>query len=116
MSRRTLSLLLLPAWLLALDAMALDDPMRPPQVVQSAAKTARTSPGFTLTSTFIARDERRAVLNGKTVHIGDHVAGARVESIEATQVLLRRGGSDIIVRLLPTRVKQPAASDKQEQQ
>lgn len=115
MSRFALTLLLLPAWWLPLRVVALDDPMRPPQVVQPA-QTARATTGFTLTSTFITRDERRAVINGKTVRIGDRVADARVESIEATQVRMRRGDKDIIVRLVPERVKQPVTADKQERQ
>lgn len=116
MFKRALLLLLLPACTLALDAVALDDPMRPPQAVGRTGKAVRAAPGYLLTSTLIARHERRAVVNGKTVRIGDRIAGARVEEIEPTQVRLRRDGSDIVVRLLPTRVKRPAAPDKQEQQ
>ncbi len=106
--------LLLLSFLLPANALALDDPMRPPQAVTRSAAT-RVEPGFSLSSTFIGAQERRAVINGKTVRIGDRIAGARVETIEPTQVRLQRGGSEILVRLLPTRVKQPATAVKQEE-
>jgi MSHA biogenesis protein MshK len=95
-------------------AFGIEDPMRPPQGAPSAAP-ARSTATFKLSSTFIARDERRAVVNGKTVRVGDTVAGARVDAIEPALVRLRRGDQVMVVRLLPTRVKQPA-TEKQEQE
>ncbi len=95
-------------------AFGIEDPMRPPQGAPSAAP-ARSAAAFKLSSTFIARDERRAVINGKTVRVGDTIAGARVDAIEPALVRLRRGDNIMVVRLLPTRVKQ-SATEKQEQE
>ncbi|MCK9531665.1 MAG: Type II secretory pathway component [Gammaproteobacteria bacterium] len=110
MSRIAFLILLLAPFL----AFAIEDPMRPPQAAR-AVTSARSVASFKLSSTFIARDERRAVINGKTVRVGDVIAGARVDAIEPALVRLRRGGSEVVVRLLPTRVKQ-SATEKQEQE
>lgn len=111
---------LLAAALAALPAAvgALDDPMRPPMASSAGrGKVIRSEePGLALTATTIARDRRVAVINGKSVIEGDSVGGAKVVEILPTQVRLRQGESEKVLRLLPVSVKTPANTDKQEQQ
>jgi MSHA biogenesis protein MshK len=102
---------------LPLAAGALDDPMRPPTAAAPGSRKAGpVEPGFALTSTTIARERRVAVINGKSVAQGDSVGGAEVVEILPTQVRLRQGEREMVVRLLPVSVKTPAKTEKQEQQ
>ena len=97
--------------LVPLYAPALDDPMRPPSAVANARKASAAS-GYTLTSTYIARDRRLAVINGTRVKVGDLVGAAKVTEILPTQVHLTMGQKRLVVKLLPVSVKTPAQSGK----
>lgn len=110
MSRIAALLLLLP-----LAAVALEDPMRPPMPV-APRRVVTADEGFALTSTYIARERRAAVINGKTVAVGDHVGEAKVIEILPTQARLQLGDKDFVVRLLPVSVKTPAKTEEQEHQ
>jgi len=89
------------------SAMALDDPMRPPTASTVRSSTS-TGSGYTLSSTFIARDRKSAIINGRQVSVGDRIDGARVLEIMPTQVQLQAQGRTVTVLLLPIAVKKPA--------
>jgi hypothetical protein len=97
-------------------AGALEDPMRPPMAAATARKAGPVEPEFSLTSTWISRDRRSAVVNGKTVSVGDRVDDAEVLEILPTQVRLQQRDHELVVRLLPVSVKTPAKTEEREQQ
>ncbi len=100
-----------------LAAGALDDPMRPPSAAPTGARRAAPQEAeFVLSSTYIARDRRAAVINGKRVRVGDRVGDAEVIDILPTQVRLQQRGSELVLRLLPVSVKTPAKTEEREQQ
>jgi len=96
--------------LLAQNAAALDDPMRPPGGA-AVTGTAPAAPRFELSSTLIARDRRSAVINGRRVGVGDSVDGARVIEILPAQVRLQHQGRQLTLQLLPVAVKQPVSAE-----
>lgn len=89
------------------SAMALDDPMRPPTASAVRSSTSSGS-AYTLSSTFIARDRKSAIINGRQVSVGDRINGARVVEIMPTQVQLQAQDRTVTVQLLPIAVKKPA--------
>jgi hypothetical protein len=92
------------------SAAALEDPMRPP----GNAATAKSSAGvtrFVLSSTLIARERRSAVINGRSVGVGELVDGARVIEILPAQVRLQHQGRQLTLQLLPVAVKKPAVTE-----
>jgi MSHA biogenesis protein MshK len=97
----------------ALAAQPLVDPMQPPGKVagSSATKTVNSvssnDNGFHLNAIRIARDQRSASINGKTVRVGERIGSARVVSIQASSVTLQRGGKMMTISLLPFSVKNP---------
>lgn len=78
----------------------LQDPTRPPEY-KNTIKGAGTkaAPRFVLSSTLIAPGRRLATINGKTVAVGEQVAGAQVVAIEPSRVALRDGSREIILEL-----------------
>lgn len=111
MFRRLLPFLTL--LLLAGRAVALDDPMRPPDygaaTTAAAAGTASAVP-LVLNGTLIGRERRSAVINGRRVSVGDYIDGARVIEIQPAQVRLQRQGSQLTLSLLPVAVKTPVSA------
>ncbi len=87
----------------------LADPTRPPRMraaERPAAVAGRTD--WQLRMTRISAGQAVAVLNGRVVHPGDKVAGARVLTIGPSAVELMKGGKRFRVELLKTPVKRPA--------
>lgn len=84
----------------------LQDPTRPPEY-KNTIKGAGTkaAPRFVLSSTLIAPGRRLATINGKTVAVGEQVAGAQVVAIEPSRVALRDGSREIILELLASDFK-----------
>ena len=76
------------------SAQAVQDPTRPPtQMLRPAANAAATD-APQLQSILVGRaagGRRLAVIDGKTVRVGDQVGNARVLGISQAQVVLQRG-------------------------
>lgn len=108
---RTLALAVL-AGILAPAAMAqgLVDPTRPPDaplIGEAGPAGVRQAPQ--LQSVLVSSNGRRvAVIDGRTVRVGDRVGNASVASIAGTSVVLRRGKASETLRLYP----KPDAADK----
>ncbi len=91
----------------SVTAEVLVDPTRPP----SHRLTAKASPGINaapklvLSSTLIAPARRLAIINGKTVSVGQYIGSAKVVSIERSQVALIKGNKEIVLHLLPDGIK-----------
>jgi len=119
MKARTLgALALLAAVLLPAAATAQDlrDPTRPPDAPlagsDSGAIATRAAPR--LQSVLVSSNGRRvAVIDGRTVRVGDRVGEASVTGIGETSVALRRGKTIETIRLYPKTAEQDHAGKKQ---
>lgn len=69
-------------------AQPLPDPTERTSIARPAVATRVPVP-WVLQSTLIAEDRRIAVINGRTVTVGDEVEGARITRIEPYAVRLR---------------------------
>jgi len=72
------------------EAALASDPMRPPQFSPAqveAASVKKTS--FRLQQIRVAGDTSSAIINGRLVHEGDSVQGARVVKITSDKVVLK---------------------------
>lgn len=96
-------LMMMLGWPALLHAEVLVDPTQPPGYRSLTKGPSGNSPGpaYVLSSTLIAPGRRLATINGKTVMVGQQVAGAKVLAIEPAHVALLTSGQQIIVRLLP---------------
>lgn len=109
--RRTL---LIPALTCAMlgasstSVVALRDPTRPPaDPTISRSAESHTVQHWNLSSILISPQRRIAVINGRSLQVGQSLAGARVLSIEADQVVLRQGDRTHILRLNSQNLKTP---------
>ncbi|WP_127474647.1 hypothetical protein [Sulfurivermis fontis] len=85
--------------------------MRPPGRAAVSTAMASGAAQFVLSSTLIARERRSAVINGRSVGVGDHVNGARVIEIQPSQVRLQHQGRQLTLSLLPVAVKKPVSAE-----
>jgi MSHA biogenesis protein MshK len=90
---------------LALPAHAADvfdslpDPTRPASAPSEGVTSAVQ--GLVLQSVLIAPQRRLAVINGRTLAIGERIDGATVVDIQAHEVVLKRASGDLTLRLVP---------------
>lgn len=87
----------------AVAADAPSDPMRPD--VTHHAHATPNAPHWYLSSTLISPQRRLAVVNGRSVSIGDRVDGARVLAILPYAVRLRHDDTVLTVYLVTRDVK-----------
>jgi hypothetical protein len=78
------------------DLSLLPDPTRPATVGE--AEGVRSSG---LTSIRITARQRHAVIDGRTVSVGDAVRGGVVQDIRPEEVLIKRGDRVSALRLMP---------------
>lgn len=109
-------LALLPLLPMSAHAQALIDPTRPPDApsfADSAVAEARKGPQ--LQSVLVSDNGRRvAVIDGRTVRVGDRVGGASVAGIAGTSVVLKRGKATETLRLYPQQGAQGKAEKKRD--
>jgi len=85
----------------------LPDPTRPGNfMLQSNASDAQLSQHFQLHSVLISSQRRVAIINDKSVEVGDWVDGASVKSINKNRVELVKQGSRFSVVLTENDFKQ----------
>jgi hypothetical protein len=76
---------------------------RPPENVKTeqvaAAAPPLEPPKLTLQGVMIEGQDREAVINGVSVHVGDDLEGARVTAIDTRNVRLQFGDREILLRL-----------------
>ena len=82
----------------------LDDPTRPPgyRLVLPGGKKAagaKTVTRYVLSSVFISSSRRTAVINDKSVGVGEYVGGAKVHAINPSSVSLVKAGQKFSIRL-----------------
>ncbi len=87
---------------------ALSDPTRPPGAGDAlGAGDAALPAASRLQSVLISRARRVAVIDGKTVAIGDKVGDATLVAIAETQVTLKRGEERETLKLYPGVERKP---------
>jgi MSHA biogenesis protein MshK len=99
-------MVLLYAWLATSAAFAerLMDPTRPPTAPDYAHESAPANP--VLQSVLISPGRAEAIINGRTVKLGDQVGEAQIVKISETEVVLRNGASLQTLKLFPSIEKQ----------
>lgn len=75
------------------------DPTRPPNAIPEGGATTAGEPR--LQSVLIAPERRRAIIDGRTVRVGDKVGDSTVVRIAVGEVVLRRGADSRALKLLP---------------
>jgi len=87
-------------------AMAFDDPTRPPSFRAISSETEKkTSGSFVLSSILISPQRSVAIINGRTVQLGDWLGNFQVHSIDKTSVTLTEDREHITLKLLPSSIK-----------
>jgi hypothetical protein len=75
---------------LCLTVYAIPDPTKPPDsVLQKQGK----APEFLLSAVIELGDKSTAIINGKSLGVGDEIMGSKVIKIEKTRVYLKSGSS-----------------------
>lgn len=103
----SLSIALLCSSAMAQASSGLTDPTKPGRfVTQLAVSTASLVKQFKLHSVLISSQRRVAVINEKSVRVGDSVNGATVQKIEKNRVFLNKQGSQFSLTLTESDFKQ----------
>ena len=71
----------------------------PPAVVEAPPPVVKTNVTFKLQGVFIRTDKSSALINGKTVFVGDKLFDANVVSISADRVMLEEDGQTNVLVL-----------------
>ena len=82
-------------------AQALQDPMRPPSfAATSGGETAEESQlGPVLQSTVLSNGRRIAMIDGKSMKVGDKIGEARIVTIDPASVTLREGKTTRVLEM-----------------
>ncbi len=100
----------------AADVTDLPDPTRPlgghMATPKPAAPPATPAPPV-LQSILLSPQRRLAMINGRTVSVGEQVGDAQVVEILPYEVVLKRGAQEVRLRLVMRLNKQPANSGKE---
>jgi hypothetical protein len=78
--------------------------LRDPTKPEGFATTTEVNT-FTLTATFVSKDNKLAVINGRIMHVGDFLSDVQVISIEENKVVLDGPDGKINLNLLGIPVK-----------
>lgn len=94
--------------LAALPALAqLADPTRPPTASPETMSSPAAAPAARLQSVLIAPGRKVAVIDGRTVKLGERIGDARVVAISPAQVTLQKGAERQTLQLHPGIEKKP---------
>jgi type II secretory pathway component PulC len=80
---------------LSAGAADLVDPMRPPVVAATKAKSESAAPKWEVTGILISPDRRLAMINDRLYGLGEKVDGAKVKAIQSDSVELDIGGRSV---------------------
>jgi MSHA biogenesis protein MshK len=85
----------------AAQSAPLADPTRPPSAVESVSNEIAAPAGPRLQSVLISPSRRLAVIDGKTVGLGDKFGAATLEAVSETGVVLKYSDRRETLRLNP---------------
>ncbi len=90
------------------------DPTRPPNVRPAAPdkETGITPSGLQLQAIIISENRRSAIIGNRSVHMGDSIGGAKLISINESEVVLKTGEKLQILNLFPISSKRQPSSDR----
>lgn len=90
------------------------DPTRPPNVrpVAPDKETGITPSGLQLQAIIISENRRSAIIGNRSVHMGDSIGGAKLISINESEVVLKTGEKLQILNLFPISSKRQPSSDQ----
>ena len=103
-----LALVMLSMPLASMGAASLPDPTRPPDV--SEATEGAATPSGLQAIVWRSHGGSVAVINGRTVAVGDKVGDARLVSLTATEAVLSGPNGKTTLKLAPAVDKKPAPS------
>lgn len=83
------------------------DPMRP-SYLPASSTSGKRAPTWRVESIVVSPDRRIAVINGKSLAVGDRIQGARVIAIDAYAVTLEMDGKRRQLTLTDARIKTQA--------
>lgn len=82
-----------------------DDPTLPPSFSNVVSQDEEINTAWVLSSVLVSPKRKVAIINGKSVQVGDVLDGANIQSINATEVKLKHRGEVILLELHPVTVK-----------
>jgi len=107
--KRLLRLIKTSVFILALSPFILqaqfDDPTLPPSFSNVAIQDEEINTAWVLSSVLVSPQRKVAIINGKSVQVGDVLDGANIQSINATNVKLKHRGEIILLELHPVIIK-----------
>ena len=83
----------------------LDDPTRPANIANTTSSATEVTSSWDLSSILVSPQRRVAIINGKTMKLGETLVGAKVLMINETSVKLKYRGEIIVLKLFPDSVK-----------
>ena len=93
---------LAPVYAAANDSLVgLPDPTRPSSAVGDGDGVATGVHGLVLQSVLIAPQRRVAVINGKTLAVGERIGDVTVAAIRPHEVVVKRASGEFTLRLVP---------------
>lgn len=107
-------LMLLGSGAMVAGAATFQDPLRPSgysAAQQEHARKIEQAPAWKLTAVLFSDARLVAVINGRTVRVGDILEGYRVKSIARDQVVLNKKDRTIVVQRTGTGLKKPVRID-----
>lgn len=84
------------------------DPMRPSYLGASRGNSTAAAPSWRVESIVVSPQRRVAVINGRSLGVGDYIQGARVAAIDAYAVTLDINGKRRQLTLTDARIKTQA--------
>ncbi len=99
-------------WLLTTAVYALSDPTMPPDWNQQES-TYPIPKNIILSGIFVSDNQRSAILNGKSVQVGDFMDGYEISKISSKGVYLKNIHGTFMIPL-ETRVTTPVIDDDRE--
>ena len=97
-----------------LNAGELQDPTRPSFLGAGlgavTADETKAAPSLVLTAIRLSPTRRSAMINDRSIKVGERIGDARVVAIDRDGVRLQRGTEQVTLRLLPIKVKQAATA------
>jgi hypothetical protein len=108
MNRQVHAALLIALLAVSRGAMAMEDLPDPTRPSGAGVGDATPRGGeFVLHSTVVSPGRVFAIVNGERVATGSRIRGAEVIAIRPYEVVLRRDGREIVVRLMPRLAIEP---------